>query len=342
MSTNKEKSDTNSKKRGIFQKILIVILSVIAALILLLVLGINIYTKVPAMSAYSKSKGAFIIPYSNKGYIAQGLAYDKKSDNFYLTGYMKDGSASPIFIVNRKTKKLVNAVRMANPDGSDYCGHAGGLSIMNDKIYVAGSEKSCFYVFEKAELDNAKKDSYIAYTETINLAKNSDVMLAAYTTVCDDMIFAGEFYRDIVYVTPENHKVNTKDGLQYAIAVGYKLKGNEASPEIVYSVPNQIQGMCFSDDKIYLTSSWGLSHSKVYVYDRKSLVQAGSKEVCGKMLPLYELTLENLEKSWTLPPMAEEIEFVDGKLYISNESASDKYIFGKLTGGQWCRAYNLD
>ena len=71
------------------------------------------------------------------------------------------------------------------------------------------------------------------------------------------------------------------------------------------------------------------------------MTQTGTKEVCGETVPLYTLTLENMTDCWILPPMAEEIEYVDGRFYISNESASDKYIFGKYTGGRWCRAYEF-
>ena len=70
--------------------------------------------------------------------------------------------------------------------------------------------------------------------------------------------------------------------------------------------------------------------------------QSGTKEVCGETVPLYVLTLNNTTDCWILPPMAEEIEYVDGKYYVSNESASDKYVFGKYTGGHWCRAYDFN
>ena len=33
---------------------------------------------------------------------------------------------------------------------------------------------------------------------------------------------------------------------------------------------------------------------------------------------------------------------VDGKLYVMCESASNKYKFGKLIGGKWCYATNLE
>ena len=146
-----------NKALKISLKICVRLITSLAALFVLGVIVFNIFTKAPAAKALRQSKKAFVIPYSNKGYIAQGIAYDQKTENFYLTGYMKDGSASPILIVNKASRKLVNAVRMANPDGTAFTGHAGGLSVLNDKIYIAGSDDSCFYVFEKQEVDHADR-----------------------------------------------------------------------------------------------------------------------------------------------------------------------------------------
>ena len=330
------------QKNKLIIKIAASLIAGLVAAFLLAVLVFNIFTKAPATKNLFHSKKAFVIPYSNKGYIAQGLTYDQASGNFYLTGYMKNGSASPIFVVNKKSRKLVTAVFMTNPDGSDFCGHAGGLSVMGDKIYIAGSADSCFYVFDKTAVDNAAKKSRIAYSQVVNLAAGQDTIKVAYSTVYGGMLYAGEFYRDPEYILPENHKVNTKDGLQYALAVGFKLDdAGNTTAAVAFSIPNQIQGMCFSNDSIYLTMSWGLGQSKVYRYNYGSLSPSGTKEVCGQKVPLYELTLKNMSGCWTLPPMAEEIEFVDGRFYVNNESASDKYVFGKFTGGKWLRAYDL-
>ena len=248
-------------------KPIIILLSSLVAIFVVAVLVFNIFTKVPARKTLRHSKKAFVIPYSNKGYIAQGIAYDEESGNFYLTGYMKDKSASPIFIVNKETGKLVNAVRMTNPDGSNFTGHAGGLSVMNGKIYIAGSADSCFYVFDKSTVDNAKKDSNVSYTQVLTLgdgdAKNDGIKVA-YSTVQNGMLWAGEFYRDPGYILSEKHMAQTKDGLQYALAVGFSVNQDKAKPVVAFSIPNQIQGMCFSQDAVYLTTSWALGESKVY------------------------------------------------------------------------------
>lgn len=322
-------------------KIPIIILSSLVTVFILAVLVFNIFTKAPATSSLKQSKKSFVIPWSDKGYIAQGITYDLASGNFYLTGYMKDGSASPILVVNKKSGKLVNLVRMSNPDGSDYTGHAGGLALMNGKLYVAGSQDGCFYVLKKSAVDKAAKESYLSYSEVLDLKKGGDSIKVAYCTTNKGFIYAGEFYRDPQYILSQDHKVNTQDGLQHALAVGFEINpdGKTTTARLAYSIPDQIQGICFEGNFVYLTTSWGLGKSFVYKYDLNKISQSGTKLVCGESIPLYNLTMQNMEECYTLPPMAEEIEYVDGRFYITNESASDKYVFGKYTGGRWCRSY---
>ena len=58
-------------------------------------------------------------------------------------------------------------------------------------------------------------------------------------------------------------------------------------------------------------------------------------------VPLYYLESSILQKTVKAPPMAEELVYQDGKILIMNESASDKYIFGKLTRGKYVYGYEV-
>ena len=49
-------------------------------------------------------------------------------------------------------------------------------------------------------------------------------------------------------------------------------------------------------------------------------------------MPLYYFDSTNLVSDLSAPPMSEGIEYHDGRIYISEEAASNKYIFGKLYG----------
>ncbi len=318
------------------------IIGICAAIVLIVILIINLIIKIPAYKNQKKSEKAFVIPYINKGFIPQGITYDENSDNFYVTGYMFGSKASPIFIVNRQTGNLVNAIRMAKPNGDKFRGHAGGISITNEKIYIAGGFDGCFYVFDKSKVDNAEFESSVSYSEILNVKTDSDIVKASYTTMHNGMLYGGEFYRFPFYSTKKSHKEKTSDGTQHALIVGFNLENNNATAAVAYSIPKHVQGVCFSDEAIYFTTSWGLGISKLYKFNLNKLTQQGTKQVCAQTVPLYILTPSTADEIIKLPPMLEEIEFVNGKIYTLNEYASNKYLIGKLTNAKWSRAYKAE
>lgn len=321
-----------------FLKITRTCLISIITFVILLLIGVRIGFRTPVHNFYKNSKKAFVIPGLSEGYIAQGISYDEATDNFFLTGYMNDKSASPIYVVSKSTNKIVTSVRMANPDGSDFTGHAGGLTVAENKVYVAGSADECLYVFNKSDILNAENKSYVKYIDVVNLKNATDGIGVAFTTIHDGLIYVGEFYREGPYPTRETHTIPTKNGCNKALAVGFNIEGNTATPEVVYSLPDNIQGMCFTEDSILLSESWGASFSSIHKYNYDNLKESGTYNFLGRELPLYILEETNKTKKYKIAPMAEEIEYVNGQVYISNESASKKYKFGKFTGGKWCYA----
>lgn len=331
-----------SKKKNVLLKVLGIVLGVILALFLIFTIAVRVYFRAPVRSYYKNCEKGFKIPGINDNIVAQGLFYDEKSEQFYICGYMSDETASPIYIVDKKTKKLVQTVRMANPDGSDFLGHAGGLSILNGKVYVAGGEKCCLYVFDQNEIKNAENNSSVKYKEVINLFNEKDGLGIAFTTIHNDMIYAGEFYREPQYPCAPSHSVVTSDGsTNHALTVAFKLVDGKPVLQSAISIPGLVQGMEFNNGKIYLSTSWSVAMSNIYVYDEALMEQKGEIEVLGEKLPLYVLDNSNLIESIKIAPMSEEMVIVDGKCYVMCESASNKYKFGKFTGGKWCYAMKL-
>ena len=159
------------------------------------------------------------------------------------------------------------------------------------------------------------------------------------------MIYAGEFYREENYQTAETHKLTTAAGdYNQALIFAYHfsdddaLFGIDSEPFEVYSVTDLVQGMDTCNGQIYLSTSYGTAVSHIYVYDKPE--SRKELEIAGLSLPLYELDSSALRKDYKCPPMAEEIVCVDGRIYTMCESASNKYIFGKLTGAAKC--YSTD
>lgn len=328
-------------KKNIKQTILKILSIVIASVLVLAGLAI-LYFRLPVSSYYKVSNKTFKIPGISDGFIAQGITLIPEDGDFYITGYMDDGSASPIYIVDKATNTLEKTIKMANPDGSAFTGHAGGLSYFEGMLYLAGSTKNCVYAFDPAEIKNASDGASIAYKYPVNLKTETDKLRVSFTTAHNGVFYVGEYHKDPGYSTVDSHEVKTQDGSQKALLFGFTIDGEIATPYCAYSMPDIVQGACFTDDKLYLSCSAGPAFSHIYTYSLTDLPQSGTINVLGVDVPLYVLDSSVLIDTDLIAPMSEELEITDGKMYIMCESASNKHVFGKFTGADYCYAADLN
>lgn len=76
------------------------IVIIIVAVICLFLLGIRAYFRLPVAEYYRNSEKSFLIPGISDGAVLQGLEY--ANGKFLVCGYMSDGSASKIYVVDGK------------------------------------------------------------------------------------------------------------------------------------------------------------------------------------------------------------------------------------------------
>ena len=332
--------------RSILRRVIIVLL-VLMLLIALFLLGVRLYFRLPLSDYYRASDKAFRIPGLSDGFIPQGLDFDSDRGQWLVTGYQKDGSASPLYLLSEDASQE-KTLYFALSDGSPYLGHAGGLALMGDRLYLAGGEDGCVYVYDYSALLDAPDGASVPALGSISTALSEDDCLGpAFVTIARDALIVGEFYRDVDYPTPDNHIVECASGDTHrALALVYPMDpddplGVASAPTLAYSLPEQIQGMYFSEGRWYLSASWGLSRSTVSVYEDAHLTRENDVTLLGYTLPCYSLSADSRLSTVQFPPMAEEIVVRRGKLYVMNESASRKYIFGIFTGGSWCYGTDL-
>lgn len=347
---------TEAKKKAWWQKLLIAL--GIAAIVIVVFFGAVIgYFRISVSEYYKASEKAFEIPGISDGFVAQGISYDAREDTFFLSGYMNDKSASPVYLVKKSEGKKAKAktLYLKDTDGSDYTGHCGGLTVHGDYIYVAGSGKHCLYVYSYAEALAAEDESGLECKGTflIESEDKSDYIGVAFVTVWDNALVAGEFYREQNYPTLDTHKRVTASGeTNYAMAVCYPFADgtegeNEAAfglkkqPSAAISMPGLVQGAYFENGKAVISTSYAVAFSHLYEYDLSKSATGGKVTLMGAELPLYSLDNGSLTADYKIAPMSEEIVLVDGKTYVMCESASDKYKFGKFTGAKWCYATDL-
>lgn len=333
--------------------IVLIVLGSLITLVALVLVGAICYFKIPVASYYAASEKAFVIPDIMDGYVPQGMHYCEQEQTILMSGYRSDGAASPIYVVDAKDGALGNLlqkVTLKNEDGTDFVGHGGGVAKYGDFVYVAGDE-AVLYVYSYADIMAAEHGGSVRCKGSISLkVSEQDYLIPAFVTVYQDTVIVGEFYREEVYPTPESHHMKTLAGdRHYALAVRYSLSedaeyGIVTEPTVAYSLPIQVQGMTFSEDgeRVYLSTSWGLSFSHILEYDMTKLQKQGEITVLGKTVPLYAMDSASLIKDHKIAPMSEEMVMLNGKLYMLSESASSKYIFGRFTGGKWCYATDME
>lgn len=337
-----------SKKKKSAAKIIGIVLCVLIGLVLLAVLAARAYFRLSVREYYAASQKVFVIPEIHDGLIVQGFDYDESDGVYLITGYYTDGSASPVCLVSAETGAHEKTVRLTRPDGAAYTGHAGGLALHGNRLYIAGGEEACLFVYDYSAVRSAENGASVPCLGIYELpARGEDRLGVAFVTEGEDGLIAGEFYRAANYPTPASHHLTTPAGDENP-ALAVVLVYDDAAPlglsrKILraYSMPGLVQGLASQDGKVYLSTSYGPAFSYIFTYDLAKAAPMEGVTVLGQSVPLYALDSASRIHEAKCPPMSEEILLRDGKLYIMNESASNKYIFGKFTSARWCYATDL-
>ena len=303
-----------NKRLHIAIKIPIIFIASILALLLIVWGGLNVL-KYPIYSDYYDAKTDLCTnPGLNDGFICQGIAYVDEKDLVLVSGYMDDGSASRIYITTLDDE--VRYVSLSS-NGKAYTGHAGGIAVSGDKVYIANSYK--IFILNLSDLLNAESGSALEFSEEIKVNNK-----ASFCYTDDKYLYVGEFHDGGKY-TIEGHEYETADGTYYAICSRYDLN-DLSKPDRIYSIRNKVQGICFTPDgKVIMSTSYSITSSVYYVYSESDAVNS-EKTLDG--VPVYYL--DKMEKQFNGPAMAEGLDYLDGKVITLTESASNKYIFGKF------------
>ncbi|MBO5223195.1 MAG: hypothetical protein J6C23_01620 [Clostridia bacterium] len=313
--------------------------------------GIQIWFRLPMTSYYNASTKEFVIPGLNDNFVPQGFCYDEKETQYLVSGYDSTGKASSIYVVNDEKdeeKVPTKRVALAKKNGDVFDGHAGGVAINGDFVYLANGQR--IYVFSYDEIKSAQNGAtvkYLGYKKIQSENEDGDAVSASFVHTYNGKLYVGEFHDGGKYKADPSHKVVTKAGdTRNALMLEYELDdsapyGIAIAPTRVFAIPNKVQGVCVDGDTIYCSTSYGLAFSEIYRYDLSKAANEGVKAVVGYDVPLYSLDRTSHVKTYTTAPMAEELVYKDGKLYIMSEFACNKYIMGKFVEGKYCYATDL-
>ena len=275
--------------------------------------GLNIAKFAIYSEYYSINENVCKNPGLNDGFVCQGIAANEANNVFIVSGYMKDHSASRLYITDKNNESYFVSL---SSNGKAFKGHAGGVATTGDNIYLASGDT--IYTFSLSEVLNSENGAIIDIGEGIEVNNQ-----ASFVYTDETHLYVGEFHDGENYIT--EHPYQTNDGKYYAIISRYPLN-DLTTPNKIYSIRNKVQGACFTPDgKVVLSTSYGLSSSVFYVYNEADAVYSG-QTLDGA--PVYYLN--NCLNEIKGPAMSEDLDYYDGKVITLFESACNKYIFGKF------------
>lgn len=311
----------------IFGKTLMFIIIGIILIAIMTLVGLNVAKFFIYDEYYASKTDLCTNPGLNDGFVCQGIAVSEENGVILVCGYMKDKSNSRVYVTDFDSNSYY--VELTRNGGEKYTGHAGGLAVVGDTVYIANAKK--IYSFSLNDVLNAENGG------VVDIGSGTAVNTAASFVYADEeFLYVGE-YNDGASYNIEGHENETAEGTHYALCTKYSVK-DLSTPLASYSIRNYVQGICFTPNgNVVLSTSHGLNDSIYYVYDLDKATDSG-KTFDGA--PLYYLDV--LEKEIHGPAMSEDLDYYDGKIITLSESASNKYIFGKFFGATKIVALDIE
>lgn len=319
-------------------KILLGIVIGLALLVIIAMVAFHIYIRATYAAFYSEAEAVFPQPGIGDGFITQDLCLvdgedDPDDATWFFSGYMGEGKPSPIYV--RHADGSVSKFEMRMPDGKVYDGHGGGLTV-NDKFLYVTDETGYLLIYSLNDAIKAEDGGTIDALGTIYLG-----IEPAFLNIQDGVLRTGVFYHAGPYETPENQHLTAPDGTK-TNAVMYEYQPDPSAefgygdvPSRVYAIPDMAQGVAIDGaGNMVFSTSWSINTSHLISYSVDKMTETGTFDTGKAEVPLVYCDGTCLAGSFGIPPMSEGIVWAHGKLYISCEAASNKYIFGKFYGAE--------
>lgn|GEM_PF-515205 len=275
-----------------------------------------------------------IIPGFEEGYVQQGMDYYPAKDWILITYYHDYGYPSIIAVIDRASGNFVKAVKLFKDANTPYNEHAAGIAVSDTHAWISSWVYA--YQLKLSDLEHARHMDTIVFSDAIELESKAGSMAFE-----DGVLWVGEYGR-YNYTTDASHHMTNRMGRTHeAWMVGFRLNANDtidltrkrpgtnqAVPNYILSLPDEIQGMDAIGDKFILSKSYGPQYDselQIYDLDLNSTPHATTNRFGSPNVPIWFLDNVNLTKALMMPPQSEGIFAYDGDIYVSFESATPKY-----------------
>lgn len=290
----------------------------------------------------AKAEMSYLVPALAGKMIPQGMDIWEERGWLIISGYFPStdiSDCSVLVAIDMMSGAYVGEYYLTNSDGTPHSSHAGGVAVTDKNIYISNGYK--LYRIPLTELLDAGQCGKVTIADEIWVP-----VRASFCNYSGGYLWVGDFQYGTSYPTDEFRHMTNREGKQYkAWTVGYELDENTenglkaeamvkdsfATPDVVFSITDRIQGMAVSDDKIFLSQSYGRNNaSTIYIYDNPINPKASHTEVDinGVSVPVYFLDSKLSCEKVQAPPMSEGLAYTNGVLYILFESGADKYANG--------------
>lgn len=287
------------------------------------------------------SEKSYLVPALKETMIPQGMDIWRERGWLLISGYFPSAEISDCSVlvaIDMATGAYVGEYYITNTDGTPHTSHAGGVAITERDIYIANG--STLYRIPLSELLKVGQCGKVTIADSFKVP-----VRASFCNYSEGYLWVGDFQYGSSYPTDEYRHMTNRDGkTYYAWTVGYEIdlstengikadamvEDSYATPDIVFSMTEKIQGFAITEKTVALSQSYGRGNrSKIYLYENPMGTEAhGQVELNGKSVPLYFLDGKTPSKSIVAPPMSEGLAAMEGKLYILFESGADKYANG--------------
>jgi hypothetical protein len=221
--------------------------------------------------------------------------------------------------------KLLSVVTLQETSGKPHTGHAGGIAVLKDSLFVASDGNRL--QFDLAKFLTPKPAAGIRAVATRKCETNAD-----FCTATEDLLLVGEFAYGKKYPTHASHHLQDRKGVsKYAWVCGYDSRDPLGRPTCVLSVRQKVQGMCIAGDRVFLSVSYGRANRSLVVVYRNPIGKPAHKTVKlrnGDAVPLWFLNGKNYLGTIDFPPMSEGIVMIGIRLAVLSESGANKYQLG--------------
>ncbi len=320
------------------QKIRSIIIYTVAVLLILISILTLFYFTASYPEFEKTMKTEVSIPGLDEGFVPQGMAYADSNKGYLISGYMVDKSLkSRLYFVPDDALNAPHYVTIK--DASDdklTFGHLGGVATVGDNVWLASEG-----VVMRVSL--AQVVSVADATEVHVIDEFNAGNAASFAYASDDKLYIGEYYKDGKFETDVTHKVTTKNGYNQAIASEYTIDSTvtngvvSTTPNLILSLPAQVQGFTYDSGKIILSTSYGIAASEFHIFNIDLDTEEGRKtdktySFNGVDIPMIVLDIDaNLSSTLKGPAMSEGMDVVGGRVHILFESACDKYKYYNRT-----------